>query len=43
MLSDPSDKSKGHPPSDVWNNHMIQGSRQSRGHYSVTCSYCQQF
>lgn len=43
MSSGPSDKGKGRPPSDIWNTHMIQGSRQSRGHYSATCSYCQQF
>lgn len=38
-----SEKSKGRPASDVWDNHMIQGARQSRGHYSATCSYCKQF
>ena len=43
MSSGPSDKSKGRPLSDIWNTHMIQGSRQSRGYYSATCSYCQQF
>ncbi|CAB5368805.1 unnamed protein product [Rhizophagus irregularis] len=43
MSSGPSEVSKGRPPSDVWCNHMIQGKMQSRGHYSATCSYCQQY
>ncbi|CAB4481282.1 unnamed protein product [Rhizophagus irregularis] len=43
MSSGPSKVSKGRPPSDVWCNHMIQGNMQSRGHYSVTCSYCRQY
>jgi hypothetical protein len=32
----------GRPLSDIWE-HMIQGDKQSRGHYSATCSFCQQF
>ncbi|CAB4480971.1 unnamed protein product [Rhizophagus irregularis] len=36
MSSGPSKVSKGRPPSDVWCNHMIQGNKQSRGHYSAT-------
>ncbi|CAB5395896.1 unnamed protein product [Rhizophagus irregularis] len=43
MSSGPSKVSKGRPPSDVWCNHMIQGNKQSRGHYSATCSYCRQY
>lgn len=43
MSSSTSEKSKGRPPSDVWDKHMIQGAKQSRGHYSATCSYCQQY
>ncbi|GBB91464.1 hypothetical protein RclHR1_18780006 [Rhizophagus clarus] len=33
----------GCPPSDIWDGHMIQGAKQSKGHYSATCSYCQNF
>ena len=32
----------GRPLSDIWE-HMIQGDKQSRGHYSATCNFCQQF
>jgi hypothetical protein len=43
MSSNISEKSKGRPLSDIWNRHMIQGAKQSRGHYSATCGYCQQY
>ena len=43
ISSSSSDKCKGCPPSDVWNNHMIQDSKQLREYYSAICSYCQQF
>lgn len=40
--SEPAHNRSGRPFSDIWE-HMVQGEKQSRGHYSATCVFCQWF